>query len=45
MRLFRRIRYVGVRVGRFLNQFVEKILLYDDEITSILPNDETYDLD
>ena len=43
MRLFRRIRYVGVRVRRFLNQFVEKILLYDDGITSILLNDETYD--
>lgn len=45
MRLFRRIRYIGVRVRRFLNQLVEKILLYDDGITCILPKDETYDED
>lgn len=45
MRLFRRIRYIGVRVRRFLNQLVEKILLYDDGITCILPKDETYDKD
>ena len=45
MRLFRRIRYIGVRVRRFLNQLVEKILLYDDGITCILPKDEIYDED
>ena len=43
MRLFRRIRYIKVRVRRFFNQLVEKILLYDDGITCSLPKDETYD--
>ena len=43
MRLFRRIRYIKVRVRRFFNQLVEKILLYDYGITCSLPKDETYD--
>ena len=45
MRLFRRIRYIKVRVRRFFNQLVEKILLYDYGITCSLPKDETYDED
>ena len=45
MRLFRRIRYIKVRVRRFFNQLVEKILLYDDGITCSLPKDEIYDED
>ena len=43
MKLFRRIRYIKVRVRRFFNQLVEKILLYDDGITCSLPKDETCD--
>ena len=45
MKLFRRIRYIKVRVRRFFNQLVEKILLYDDGITCSLPKDEIYDED
>lgn len=45
MKLIRRIRYIKVRVRRFFNQLVEKILLYDDGITCSLPKDETYDED
>jgi len=45
MKLFRRIRYIKVRVRRFFNHLVEKILLYDDGITCSLPKDETYDED
>lgn len=45
MKLFRRIRYIKVRVRRFFNQLVEKFLLYDDGITCSLPKDEIYDED
>ena len=45
MKLFRRIRYIKVRVRRFFNQLVENILLYDDGITCSLPKDEIYDED
>lgn len=45
IRLFRKIRYIKHRLLRRWNHIVEKILLYDDGITCILPKDEAYDED